>query len=159
MIDLRDYQCDIVERAGLAHRPCIVMPTGSGKTLVASEIIRREPDRHVLFLAHRRELVHQAAAKLREFGVNTGLIIAGEPTNAMAGVQVASLQTLWARGFRSKCIDLPPADIVFIDEAHHSRAYLSADPRCLPLCSHHRADCHTMPQGRPWARQCVRRPG
>ena len=123
MIDLRDYQRDIVERARLVRRPCVVMPTGSGKTLVASEIIRGEADRHVLFLAHRRELIHQAAAKLGEVGVNAGVILAGEPTNAMSGVQIASVQTLWSRSFRSKSLELPPADIVFIDEAHHVRAH------------------------------------
>ena len=122
MIDLRDYQRDIVARARLVRRPCIVMPTGSGKTLVASEIIRSEPDRHVLFLAHRRELIHQAAAKLGELGVNVGVILAGEPTNVMLGVQVASVQTVWSRSFRSKSLELPPAGIVFIDEAHHVRA-------------------------------------
>ena len=122
MIDLRDYQRDIVDRARRVRRPCIVMPTGSGKTLVASEIIRSAPDRHVLFLAHRRELIRQAAEKLGEFGVNAGVILAGEPTNAMCGVQVASVQTLWSRSFRSKSLELPPAEIVFIDEAHHVRA-------------------------------------
>ena len=122
MTDLRDYQRDIVGRARLVPRPCIVMPTGSGKTLVAAEIIRSAHDRHVLFLAHRRELIRQAADKLKEFGINPGIILAGEPTNAMAGVQVASVQTLWSRSIRSKCLDLPPANIVFVDEAHHVRA-------------------------------------
>jgi len=73
----------------------------------------------VLFLAHRRELIHQPRSKLT--GVDTGLILAGEPMNQMARVQIASVQT-----FDSRCMggdkDLPPADIVFIDEAHHARA-------------------------------------
>ena len=123
MIELRGYQNDVVaDVQDSTDAVCVVMPTGTGKTLVASEIIRREPDRHVLFIAHRRELIHQAAGKLGEFGVKAGTILAGEPANHMLGVQVASVQTLWARGFRSKSIELPPANIVFIDEAHHVRA-------------------------------------
>ena len=75
----------------------------------------------VLFLAHRRELIHQARNKLADSGVSSGLILAGEPMRPMEGVQVASVQTLWSRCVRGST-DLPPADIVFVDEAHHVRA-------------------------------------
>ena len=37
-------------------------------------------------------------------------------------MQVASVQTLHARAVRSGSIELPPADLVVVDEAHHSRA-------------------------------------
>ena len=37
-------------------------------------------------------------------------------------VQIASIQTLSARAIRSRTIDLPRADLVVIDEAHHCRA-------------------------------------
>jgi superfamily II DNA or RNA helicase len=117
MIALRPYQHDLVERAGAARRPLITLVTGGGKTLVAVEIIRQADDKHVLFLAHRRELIHQAKAKLADFGVGSGVILAGEPMNAMAGVQVASVQTLWSRMRRDH--EPPHADILFIDEAHH----------------------------------------
>ena len=39
----------------------------------------------------------------------------------MIGVQVASVQTLWSRCYRGR-EDLPPANIVFVDEAHHCPA-------------------------------------
>jgi hypothetical protein len=50
-------------------------------------------------------------------------ILAGMDANHMAQVQVqvASIQTLSSRYMRGDK-DLPHADIVFIDEAHHSRA-------------------------------------
>jgi DNA repair protein RadD len=76
---------------------------------------------HVLFLAHRRELIHQARNKLADFGVRAGLILAGHSPDKMLGVQVASIQTLWSRCIRQDN-DLPHADIVFVDEAHHARA-------------------------------------
>ena len=58
--ELRVYQQRAVEEVDHHKRPLIVAPTGSGKTVIASEIIRRSENRHVLFLAHRRELIHQA---------------------------------------------------------------------------------------------------
>jgi superfamily II DNA or RNA helicase len=37
-------------------------------------------------------------------------------------VQVASVQTLTARAIRGSAIELPPADLVIVDEGHHSMA-------------------------------------
>lgn len=97
------------------------MPTGSGKGVVGAEIIRRSPDKHHLFLAHRRELIHKARNDLRPLGIQAGTILAGDPRDPMIGVQVASVQTLWSRSYRGR-EDLPPANIVFVDEAHHCPA-------------------------------------
>src|SRR5215471_14132292 len=101
---LRDYQVDIIDRVNRLTHPLIPLPTGGGKTVVAAAIIKEAVNHglHVLFIVHRRELVFQASAKLRD--------------------NVASIQTLYARAFRSKRIDRPPADIIFYDEAHHCRA-------------------------------------
>ncbi|ODR98066.1 hypothetical protein AUC68_11240 [Methyloceanibacter methanicus] len=120
-VRLRPYQSYVVDEALRHARPLIVAPTGSGKTVIASEIIARATDRHVLFLAHRRELILQAQQHLAGFGVFAGVILAGEPRNPTRRVQVASVQTLWARCVRGSA-DLPPADFVFIDEAHHVTA-------------------------------------
>jgi superfamily II DNA or RNA helicase len=98
-----------------------VAPTGSGKTVIASEIIRSNPNSHVLFFVHRREIVHQTHDHLAAFGVKAGVILAEQPRDPMRGVQVASIQTLHARCIRGD-EDLPPANIVFVDEAHHARA-------------------------------------
>ena len=40
----------------------------------------------------------------------------------MERVQVASIQTLWSRAIRSNSMQMPLADILIIDEAHHARA-------------------------------------
>ncbi len=118
---LRPYQLEVIAEAGRHRRPLVVAPTGAGKTVIAAEIIRRAENKHVLFLAQRRELIFQTRAHLAEFDIAAGVILAGEPLNLMRGVQVASVQTLWSRCMRGDR-DLPHADIVFIDEAHHCRA-------------------------------------
>jgi superfamily II DNA or RNA helicase len=76
----------------------------------------------VLFLDHRRELTKQASRKLHDLGVDHGIIQAGFPARPGERVQIASIQTLHARAVRSRSIQLPPADLVVVDEAHHCRA-------------------------------------
>ena len=95
------------------------MPTGSGKTVVFSEICRLacEKSRKVLILVHRRELVTQASDKLTKAGVEHGIIAAGfDPSDHP--VQVASVQTLIRR---LNSADFTP-DLIIIDEAHHAVA-------------------------------------
>jgi DNA repair protein RadD len=118
---LRPYQLDSVARIIAAIDPMVVAPTGSGKTVIVAEVIRQAENKLVLVIAHRRELIKQMGDKLADFGITAGIILAGEPMNQMARVQVASVQTLWSRCMRGNT-DLPPADIVVIDEAHHCRA-------------------------------------
>jgi DNA repair protein RadD len=101
----------------------LVAPTGSGKTVVASELIRRYVAIHrtVLFLAHRREIIMQTSRKLSDNGVRHGIIMAGVEPRPMEAVQVASIDTLLVRGVRSNAMQLPPADLVIFDEAHRAR--------------------------------------
>jgi superfamily II DNA or RNA helicase len=120
-MNLRPYQEDVIARVEDCKRPLVVSPTGSGKTVIASAIIERNRNKHVLFLAHRRELIHQPISTLKKCGVSAGYILAGMAPSNMAQVQVGSIQTLTSRYIRGDR-DLPHADIVFIDEAHHSRA-------------------------------------
>ena len=108
---LRPYQQRALDEARSSDRPVIVLPTGAGKTVVAAHLIRDWPG-PVLFVAHRRELIVQAQARLAAVGVESGAILSGidpSPTR----VQVGSVQTL-ARRVR------PPASLLVIDEAHHA---------------------------------------
>ncbi len=126
---LRPYQDRVIARvadeiAAGHRRVLLVAATGSGKTVIAGEIIDRATARgeRVLFLAHRRELITQASQKLHAVGIDAGIIQAGFPMRLGQPVQVASIQTLHARAIRGKAIELPQADLVIVDEAHHCRA-------------------------------------
>lgn len=119
---LRDYQLAAIEairaelRAG-RRRVVLVAACGSGKTTCAAAMIASAVSRgkRVLFLAHRRELITQCSDRLASAGVAHAIIAAGLPGDLSAHVQVASVQTL----VRRTC---PPAELVFVDEAHHARA-------------------------------------
>lgn len=100
----------------------LVLPTGCGKTIVFSKITEecvRRGDR-VLILAHRGELLEQAADKLNK---STGLGCAVEKAESTCigswfRVVVGSVQTL----MREKRLGQFPADYfdtIIIDEAHH----------------------------------------
>lgn len=100
-----------------ARRVLLTLPTGTGKTEVAASIVADFGGR-VLWVAHRRELVDQARKRLVAAGVDPseiGVILAGHPPDASRRVQVGSVETLRRR-------DLPPADLVVVDEAHHAAA-------------------------------------
>ncbi len=76
-----------------------VAPTGSGKTSLFTTIASEEKN-GVLILVHRRELATQAANRLREFGIDFGFIMAGEPKKPYCKVQIASVQTLVRRNHK-----------------------------------------------------------
>lgn len=122
---LRPYQASGVDRmrelvSGGKRRVVLVLPTGGGKTVVASHVIRSAVDlgRRVLFVAHRIELLNQTAKQLARFGVTDIGIIRGTDKRARAGapVQVASIDTLRNRK------DVGEFDVVFVDECHRALA-------------------------------------
>lgn len=124
MTPLRDYQLKTLDmtraeiRAG-KRAPCIVVPTGGGKTRIGAEIAKGHTAKggRVLWTAHRVELVAQAADRLRAEGIERlGIVAAGVEPDPGAPVQVASIQTLAARG------ELPDASLVIHDESHHYAA-------------------------------------
>lgn len=127
VFELRLYQSEAIAAlrksiAGGARRPLLQLPTGGGKTVIAAEIVKSAVGKNnrVLFLAPRRELVNQAAGKLAAFGISCGIIMAGEEDkrNLYSLVQVASMDTLHARGVRTDRMLMPVADVVIVDEAH-----------------------------------------
>ena len=104
-------------------RTLLVLPTGTGKTIVFASVAAdqvRAGDR-VLILAHRGELLEQAADKLQR---STGLVSAVEKAestclNSWFRVVVGSVQTLQ----RSARLERFPRDYfgtLIIDEAHHA---------------------------------------
>lgn len=124
---LRDYQQEAREsiqnewEKGV-KKTLLVLPTGCGKTIVFSKVIedRVKKGERVLVLAHRGELLEQAADKLEK---STGLKTATEKAEQTSlgswyRVVVGSVQTMM-REKRLQQFDKGFFDTIIIDEAHH----------------------------------------
>ncbi len=121
--NLRDYQLEALRAIGDAEargvsRQVMALPTGTGKTVIFAELIRRRGGR-ALVLVHRDELVNQAVDKLAAVGITAGVIKA-ERDDVDVQVIVASVQTL----SRQRRLARLRADFttIVVDEAHHAVA-------------------------------------
>ncbi len=124
MIVLRPYQ-EAAKAAVYDHlrnrddNPCVVIPTGGGKTPVIASICRDAVTMwggRVLILAHVKELLEQSAQKLSavcpevEFGVySAGL----KRRDTQQPIIVAGIQSVYKRAK-----ELDAFDLVIVDEAH-----------------------------------------
>jgi superfamily II DNA or RNA helicase len=130
-LSLRPYQLEALDaiRAGYRrgiHRPLVSLPTGTGKTILFSAMASgaMSRGRGVLVLAHRDELLSQAADKMRQYDpaldeMTVGLVKA-ESDQWDRPVVVASVQTL-ARERRLARVERR-FDLIIVDEAHHAAA-------------------------------------
>lgn len=124
-MNLRPYQANlnsaIYERWNAGDRRVLAqLPTGGGKTHVFSHVAHdfSQQGARTLVLAHREELVTQAAAKLQQAtGEAVGIIKAGYPFEPEKQLQVASVRSLINRLDQTG-----PFDLVVTDEAHHATA-------------------------------------
>jgi superfamily II DNA or RNA helicase len=148
-LTLRDYQREAIDAVFAAWedgltRPAIVLPTGAGKTVVFSSLVKRWrewaalPPRptpvsagargdRVIVLVHRDELADQAIEKLRSIApdLSVGKVKANQDqTNA--DVMVCSVQTLVVERRRKRLHDdqklFGAVGLIITDECHHAAA-------------------------------------
>lgn len=105
------------------RRTMLKIPTGGGKTFVASRIFanfkRKKPDARLLFIVDAISLIDQTVTAFYEEGLyDIGVIQADHMmTDWSKSLQVASVQTLRRRG-------MPKADLIIVDEAHCMDSWL-----------------------------------
>jgi DNA repair protein RadD len=123
---LRDYQKRAIGQlydwfgANPKGNPCLVLPTGSGKSHIVAALCKDAmenwPNTRILMLTHVKELIEQNAAKMREHWPNAPMGIysasigkrqLGEPIT-FAGIQ----------SVRTKATLLGYIDLIIIDECH-----------------------------------------
>ncbi len=160
MIRLRDYQStccwSVIGGWQAGQAQLVVMPTGTGKTVVfltiADEFLRDNPDKKVLIIAHREELIFQPANHWQRM---TGVAPQIEMGELRAGnsmqeelfgcgtdprIIIATIQSLnsgrpctvcngepcgsciGGRRYRMQAFSRDDIGLVIVDEAHHSVA-------------------------------------
>lgn len=125
-LGLRYYQQDCVDSVvnGLSDSydsGLVVMPTGTGKTVMFCEVAKRWPGR-VLILAHREELIDQAVGALeRHTGLPVDIEKAAQRASIHAQYVVGSIQTVF-RDKRLKKFQPGDFSLVIVDEAHRAVA-------------------------------------
>ncbi|NQZ89826.1 MAG: DEAD/DEAH box helicase [Colwellia sp.] len=119
VFQLRDYQQEAVS-AVLKHfrktseSAVIVLPTGSGKSLVIAELARLAK-RKILVLTHVKELVEQNHQKYESYGVTAGIYSAGlNLKETQHQVTFASIQS----AARNLDDFNEPYSLIIIDECH-----------------------------------------
>ena len=123
-MQLRPYQQAAVD-AVYEHlrsketNPCVVLPTGTGKSLVLAQIAKDSVEKwngRVLILAHVKELLEQNADKIRKLcpELKIGIYSAGlRSRDTKEQVIVAGIQSVY-----TKACELDAFDLVIVDEAH-----------------------------------------
>ncbi|WP_239404497.1 DEAD/DEAH box helicase [Frankia sp. Cj3] len=120
---LRPYQREAIDavyakfREGV-NRPAIILPTGSGKTVLLAHMAA-ENDGRTLILAHRRELIDQAEEKVRSIatGRSVGVEMAGRKAGG-AEIVIASVQTMSSKKRMNEWVR-DAFSLVIVDECHH----------------------------------------
>lgn len=125
MFNLRGYQnplvCETIAHMNEGGAPCLVSPTGSGKTVMMAEITRlyREWGYQVVLAAHRNEIIKQLAKSCRSHcNESVGFYTAKRATEDK-GIMVTMMPTL-AR--RRDAISTFRGRVLLLDEAHHIQA-------------------------------------
>ena len=118
------------------QRPLLVLPTGTGKTIIFALLVQRRGGR-ALILAHRDELIQQAVDKLHLVDPTMPLgVVQAERDELTAPTVVASVQTLSRRPRLARLV--PDFHTIVIDEAHHAPA--PSYRRILEYCQAWRPD-------------------
>lgn len=123
---LREYQQRTIDQlyawfeAGNEGNPCLVLPTGSGKSHIIAALckdaLQSWPETRILMLTHVKELIAQNAEKMRQHWPNApmGVYSAGLNRKELGEpITFAGIQSV-----RTKAKQIGHVDLVIIDEAH-----------------------------------------
>jgi DNA repair protein RadD len=124
-MELRPYQRRTIDQiykwlGDNSGHLCVVLPTGSGKSVVIAEFCREAvqswPETRILMLSHVKELIEQNADKMRKLWPNAPLGI----YSASIGLRELSEPITFAgiQSIHKRATELGHVDLILIDEAH-----------------------------------------
>jgi DNA repair protein RadD len=123
---LREYQQRTIDQlyewfgAGNEGNPCLVLPTGSGKSHIIAALckdaLQSWPETRILMLTHVKELIAQNAEKMRQHWPNApmGIYSAGLGRKELGEpITFAGIQSV-----RTKAKEIGHCDLIICDECH-----------------------------------------
>ena len=125
-IALRDYQIEAINSVTVSflegiHRQLIILPTGSGKTIIMAALAMQF-NKKTLLIAHREELISQAVDKFRLVWPEASIgVCMAERDEIDRQVVIGSVQSC-SRPKRLERLKEQGFELMMIDEAHHSSA-------------------------------------
>lgn len=120
MILLRPYQTDLYAKTQVAirrvRRVCIQAPCRSGKGELINKMCQSAQAKRMFVQCwvHRKELLDQTFERMRDSGIDCGIIAAGHKIEPSRTVQVCSIGSL-----RSRITKIPTPSLIIADEFHH----------------------------------------
>ena len=125
-IALRDYQIEAINSVTVSflegiRRQLIILPTGSGKTIIMAALAMQF-NKKTLLIAHREELISQAIDKFRLVWPEASIgVCMAERDEIDRQVVIGSVQSC-SRPKRLERLKEQGFELMMIDEAHHSSA-------------------------------------
>ena len=123
---LRDYQQRAIDQlyawfaAGNSGNPCLVLPTGAGKSHIIAALVKEAlqewPETRVLMLTHQAELISQNAAKMREHWPNAPMGIYSASLGRRCLTEPITFAGIQSVAKRAK--EIGHIDLILVDEAH-----------------------------------------
>jgi DNA repair protein RadD len=124
-MQLRDYQRRAIDMTwewigNNAGHPCLVLPTGAGKSVVIAMMVKEAvtewPETRILMLSHVKEIIEQNAEKMRAVwpAAPMGIYHAGMRRRDLGEpITFAGIQSI-----RNRVDDVGHIDLCIVDEAH-----------------------------------------
>jgi len=127
-ITFRDDQLRSIKAAVDLQRGVLKLPTGTGKTVVASGIISCFDGYNVLFLVHTKSLLYQTADELEKFLKEPIGLIGDGHKNTNERITVAITKSFITM---DPDFTLDTYDMVIVDECHHVSSFDGMHAKCL----------------------------
>jgi DNA repair protein RadD len=125
MKKLRSYQEEAITQARISFkkglkRIMIWLATGGGKSVIFGQIVHnfKKSDTPTIFIVRRRQLIFQAHKHLSNWGIDCGMIMAGQKVDETKDFQVCSIDTVISRMKKGDLDFLKRFKAVVVDECH-----------------------------------------
>lgn len=141
----RNYQTnDIIrlkESLKANKRVIYQLPTGGGKTVVATKIIKDYQSKNVLILAHKRKLISQMQNTLSQIDIEVGIMQGQNLINLESNMIVASIHTA-VKDHKIDFLLKRSWDLIVVDEARRTRT--NSYDKILDILKESNLDLHIL---------------